>query len=162
MIEIFLQQIISRGWHFILKEKSTTIRRDTPKFKLGENLSLVQWNENPRNWKVICTVCLSDSSSRGSFEVNFSLVGWKREIMSTKSTAAKDAVSEVVAQTIHAKVTSALAPKVRTWEMSNHGSRELPAFLNKITAQGSTVFSVYPSLNVGGIYEVLYYTDREA
>ena len=82
--------------------------------------------------------------------------------MSTKSTAAKDAVSEVVAQTIHAKVTSALAPKVRTWEMSNHGSRELPAFLNKITAQGSTVFSVYPSLNVGGIYEVLYYTDREA
>jgi len=58
------------------------------------------------------------------------------------------------------KAKKVFAPLTRTWALGSCNSRDLVALLNKLSAEGSEIFSVNANVNVGGMFEILSYTDK--
>jgi hypothetical protein len=52
------------------------------------------------------------------------------------------------------------APKVRQWTMEIVQNRNVASRLNELSAEGYSIFSVVPSANIGGSYEVLFYIEK--
>ncbi len=50
--------------------------------------------------------------------------------------------------------------KIRQWSHDIIQTRQLSTHLNKLSADGYTVFTVNQSSHIGGSYEVLYYIDK--
>ena len=47
---------------------------------------------------------------------------------------------------------------IKIWALKTINSRDVPSYLNTLSADGIEIFGVYPSLSIGGSYEVLSYT----
>lgn len=52
--------------------------------------------------------------------------------------------------------------KVRQWFHENVQTRNVAIRLNELSATGFSVFSVIPSIQNGGVHEVLFYIDKDA
>lgn len=51
--------------------------------------------------------------------------------------------------------------KTRQWSLEFVQTRNVADKLNELSAKGYTIFSVNPSVSIGGSYEVVYYIDRQ-